>query len=299
MPARTRPSSPLGSVCASIQGIATMPMSSRHARACRRSASASGPSAERELLEPVDARQDRGDLAALEPRRRSPAAARPRASRVPPAARRGRRAGAHWRPRRTRAPRCPTPSGSRRGRGTARWSAGIRASTCACRWPRRSRIATDCHTVISAIHSRTCQTTKPGPRPASANGFVPAPCRCSLTAALIPLQPGRAQADDRHDERAGGQEHVLQVVREQQRHHPADCRVGEREQEQRGHRPGDVARVDAGEDRQEARLDQREDAEVQRAADRHQHAGRARGRRGCSGARSTRAPSSRAPRAAG
>ena len=50
-------------------------------------------------------------------------------------------------------------------------------------------------------------------------------------------------------------------------------RCTRREQQQRSHRPGDVAWVDAGEDRQVARLDQREDPEVQRAADRHQDAG--------------------------
>ncbi len=49
------------------------------------------------------------------------------------------------------------------------------------------RMATDCHTVMSAIQRRICQTMKPMPR--SSTGLKPCPPMWPSTARTMPLQP--------------------------------------------------------------------------------------------------------------
>ncbi len=132
-------------------------------------------------------------------------------------------------------------------------------------------MATDCQTVMSAIQRRTCQRMKPMPR--SSTGLKPCPPMWPSTAPDHAAPAGLAQADEGDDHRAGGEEDVLDVVRDDERDHPAEGRVGERDQEQRGHRPAEVLAGDPRDDREEAGLDDREDPEVQRAPERHQDAG--------------------------
>jgi hypothetical protein len=94
-----------------------------------------------------------------------------------------------------------------------------------------------------------------------------------LDRAHHPAPADLPQAGEGHDHGPGGEEDVLHVVRDDERDHPSERGVGEGDHEERGHRPAEVLARDAGDDGEEAGLDDREDAEVQRAADRHQDAG--------------------------